>query len=93
MAARAFRETRATVATPGEAADCVGGTCEPAHRTVARAADRLVAWIEPQPVLPRGREVPWRFLTGCFVAYLLIAIEIIGLPLGIVFGLATGEWR
>jgi hypothetical protein len=48
---------------------------------------------EPEPVLPRGREVPWRFLTGCFAAYLLMAIEIIGLPLGIVLGLATGEWR
>ena len=32
-------------------------------------------------------------MTGCFVAYLLMAIEIIGLPLGIVFGLVTGEWR
>ena len=48
---------------------------------------------EPDPVLPRGREVPWRFMTGCFVAYLLIAIEIVGLPVGIVFGLVSGEWR
>ena len=32
-------------------------------------------------------------MTGCFVAYLLIAIEIIGLPIGIVVGLVSGEWR
>ena len=48
---------------------------------------------ESEPFLPPGREVPWREMTGCFVAYLLMAIEIIGLPVGIVFGLVTGEWR
>ena len=48
---------------------------------------------EPDPVLPPGREVPWSDMVGCLVAYLLIAIEIIGLPLGIVVGLLAGEWR
>jgi hypothetical protein len=48
---------------------------------------------EPEPVLPPGREVAWREMTGCFAAYLLMAIAIIGLPLGIVFGIVTGEWR
>jgi hypothetical protein len=48
---------------------------------------------ESEPVLPPGREVPWRDMTGCFVGYLLITVEIIGLPLGVVFGLLTGEWR
>jgi hypothetical protein len=48
---------------------------------------------DPDPVLPPGREVPWSDMVGCFAAYLLMAIEIIGLPLGIVFGLLTGEWR
>ena len=32
-------------------------------------------------------------MVGCFAAYLLMAIKIIGLPLGIVFGVLTGEWR
>jgi len=48
---------------------------------------------DPEPVLRPGREVAWREMTGCFVAYLLMAVAIIGLPLGIVFGLLTGEWR
>src|SRR6478609_5687 len=48
---------------------------------------------EPEPVLRPGREVAWREMTGCFVAYLLMAIAIIGLPLGIVVGIVTGEWR
>ena len=39
------------------------------------------------------RDATGIFMTGCFVAYLLIAIEIIGLPVGIVFGLVSGEWR
>ncbi len=48
---------------------------------------------DPEPILRPGREVAWREMTGCFVAYLLMAVAIIGLPLGIVFGLLTGEWR
>jgi len=48
---------------------------------------------DPESVLRPGREVAWREMTGCFVAYLVMAIAIIGLPLGIVVGIVTGEWR
>ena len=81
MAGGAFRQTR-----------CVEPASPPIEPSPEPPPDPTPA-SEPEPVLPPGREVAWREMTGCFVAYLLMAIAIIGLPLGIVFGLVTGEWR
>ncbi len=85
MAARAFRQTA-----------CVEPASPPVEPPTERSPEQRADPSpppDPEPVLPRGREVAWREMTGCFVAYLLMAIAIIGLPLGIVFGLVIGEWR
>ena len=49
----------------------------------------------PDPVLPPGRNVGlWDLeFAGCLLAYAMIAVVILGLPVALIYGLLSGDWR